>query len=196
MKANSAARLFVLAAIVAGLTSLAPHVASAKERKPSEPNRVPLGLKLLTEHQRLLIFQDRLRGLCEVATAERVAAGQWRANCTDSSAFIIKVYRDGFMTVTRSSAAVAESDQATAASTKPAKAKKGMAATTKRAKGKKVAAKPAKGKKVAKAAKRKKVAKAAKRKKAPVASYPGSEFMKPPPKVSPIFPYTEPPKKK
>src|SRR5262249_4434836 len=105
MKANSAARLFVLAAMTAGLTSLAPHVAWTKERKPSEPNRVPLGLKLLTDHQRLLVFQDRLRGLCEVATAERVAAGQWRANCTDSNAFIIKVYRDGFMTVTRSSSA-------------------------------------------------------------------------------------------
>jgi uncharacterized membrane protein len=169
-------------------------VASAKERKPSEPNRVPLGLKLVTEHQRLLIFQDRLRGLCEVATAERVAAGQWRANCTDNSAFIIKVYRDGFMTVTRSSAAVAKGDQATAASTKPAKAKKGMAATTKRAKGKKVAAKPVKGKKVAKAGKKVAVAAA---KPAPAApSYPDSEFMKPPPKVSPIFPYTEPPKKK
>lgn len=101
-------------------------------------------------------------------------------------------------------AAAAKGDQATAASTKSAKAKNGMAATTKPAKGKKAAAKPAKSKKVAaKPAKGKKAAKAAKGKKVAVAaakpaapSYPGSEFTKPAPKVSPIFPYAEPPKKK
>src|SRR5262249_2381700 len=106
MKANSAARLFVLAALISAMTSIATGVASSKGRKPAEPNRVPLGLKLLTEHQRLVVFQDRLRGLCEVVTAERVTAGQWRASCTEGNTFIIKVYRDGFMTVTRSSSVI------------------------------------------------------------------------------------------
>jgi hypothetical protein len=105
LRLTPAAGLLVLAALLAGAISIDPQVGyaqSTKERKPAEPNRVPLGLKLLTEHQRLLVFQDRLRGLCEVTAAERVTPGKWRASCADGGAFIIKVYRDGFMTVTRS----------------------------------------------------------------------------------------------
>jgi hypothetical protein len=51
---------------------------------------------------RNVIFQDRLRGLCELVKAERVSAGKWRASCADGGAFVIKIYPDGFMTVTRS----------------------------------------------------------------------------------------------
>jgi hypothetical protein len=50
---------------------------------------------------RNIVFQDRLHGLCELVKAERVRPGKWRASCADGGAFVIKVYRDGFMTVTR-----------------------------------------------------------------------------------------------
>jgi hypothetical protein len=72
-----------------------------KPVKAAETHRAPLGVKLLSEPLRNIVFQDRLRGLCELVKAERVSAGKWRASCTDGGAFIIKVYRDGFMTVTR-----------------------------------------------------------------------------------------------
>jgi hypothetical protein len=65
-------------------------------------NRAALGLTLLGEPQRIVVFQDRLRGLCEVAKIEQISSDSWRASCTKGDAFIIKVYSDGFMTVTRS----------------------------------------------------------------------------------------------
>lgn len=47
-------------------------------------------------------FQERLRGLCEIVKAEKISADLWRASCAKGDAFIIKIYSDGFMTVTRS----------------------------------------------------------------------------------------------
>jgi hypothetical protein len=74
----------------------------ANPLKPDETNDPALGLKLLAEPQRIAVFQDRLRGLCEVAKVEQISSDSWRASCTKGDAFIIKVYSDGFMTVTRS----------------------------------------------------------------------------------------------
>jgi hypothetical protein len=74
----------------------------ANPLKPDETNDPALGLKLLAEPQRIAVFQDRLRGLCEVAKVEQISSDSWRASCTKGDHFIIKVYSDGFMTVTRS----------------------------------------------------------------------------------------------
>jgi hypothetical protein len=54
------------------------------------------------EAQRMAGFQERLRGLCEIVKADKVSADSWRASCAKGDAFIIKIYSDGFMTVTRS----------------------------------------------------------------------------------------------
>jgi hypothetical protein len=74
----------------------------ANPLKSDGTNDPALGLKLLAEPQRIAVFQDRLRGLCEVANVEQISSDSWRASCTKGDAFIIKVYSDGFMTVTRS----------------------------------------------------------------------------------------------
>ena len=73
-----------------------------KTVKADATNRAALGLKLVGEELRMVVFQNRLRGLCEVEKAEQVSADTWRASCTNGGAFVIKVYPDGFMTVTRS----------------------------------------------------------------------------------------------
>jgi hypothetical protein len=73
-----------------------------KTVKTAATNNPALGLKLLGEELRMVVFQVRLRGLCEVEKAEQVSADTWRASCADGGAFVIKVYPDGFMTVTRS----------------------------------------------------------------------------------------------
>src|SRR6266702_4082313 len=73
-----------------------------KQVKRAATNRAALGLKLVGEELRMVVFQNRLRGLCEVEKAEQVSADTWRASCTNGGAFVIKVYPDGFMTVTRS----------------------------------------------------------------------------------------------
>jgi len=73
-----------------------------KTVKAAATNNAALGLKLLGEQLRMVVFQNRLRGLCEVEKAEQVSADTWRASCADGGAFVIKVYPDGFMTVTRS----------------------------------------------------------------------------------------------
>jgi hypothetical protein len=70
--------------------------------KVAATNRAALGLKLVGEELRMVVFQNRLRGLCEVEKAEQMSADTWRASCTNGGAFVIKVYPDGFMTVTRS----------------------------------------------------------------------------------------------
>ena len=73
-----------------------------KPVEPAETNPPALGVKLLGEELRVVLLQERLRGLCEVEKAEQVSADAWRASCTNGGAFVIKVYPDGFMTVTRS----------------------------------------------------------------------------------------------
>jgi hypothetical protein len=80
-------------------------VKAAKGKKTVETaatNNPALGLKLLSEELRMVVFQVRLRGLCEVEKAEQVSADTWRASCADGGAFVIKIYPDGFITVTRS----------------------------------------------------------------------------------------------
>jgi hypothetical protein len=119
MKMPTTAGLLLLAVLLAGCPTdgyaenpspasstiaQACHAKTTKRVKPveaAETHRAPLGVKLLSEYQRMVVFQDRLRGLCEVVKAERVSPGKWRASCADGGAFVIKVYRDGFMTVTR-----------------------------------------------------------------------------------------------
>jgi hypothetical protein len=120
MKTPIAAGLLLLAVVLAGcptdgyaehprlassMIAQVGHAKTTKRVKPveaAETHRAPLGVKLLNEYQRMIVFQDRLRGLCEVVKAERVSAGKWRASCADGGAFVIKIYPDGFMTVTRS----------------------------------------------------------------------------------------------
>jgi hypothetical protein len=88
----------------------APHyrVKAAKAAKRVKPakaattNRAALGFARMGEPQRITVFQERLRGLCEIVKAEKVSADSWRASCAKGDAFIIKIYSDGFMTVTRS----------------------------------------------------------------------------------------------
>ena len=117
MKTPTTAGLLVLAVLLAGcptdgyaehpessMIAQACHAKTTKRLKPveaAETHRAPLGVKLLSEPLRNIVFQDRLRGLCELMKAERVSAGKWRASCADGGAFVIKVCRDGFMTVTR-----------------------------------------------------------------------------------------------
>jgi hypothetical protein len=64
-------------------------------------NNDPTVLKLLSEPQRNILLQDRLRGLCELVKAERVSADSWRATCAKGDAFVVKVYPEGSMSVTR-----------------------------------------------------------------------------------------------
>ena len=70
--------------------------------EPAETNPPALGVKLLGEELRVVLLQERLRGLCEVVKVEQLSADSWRASCAKGDAFVVKVYPDGFMSVTRS----------------------------------------------------------------------------------------------
>jgi hypothetical protein len=90
-------------------TPKAPKVPRAtklgRAETPVEPvatNPPALGVKLLGEELRVVLIQERLRGLCEVEKAEQLSADSWRASCAKGDAFVVKVYPDGFMSVTRS----------------------------------------------------------------------------------------------
>src|SRR6266516_3403294 len=74
--------------------------AAVKAKAPT--NRPALGLELLGEDLRVVVLQERLRGLCEVVKAERLSADSWRATCAKGGAFVVKIYPDGFMSMTRS----------------------------------------------------------------------------------------------
>ncbi len=73
-----------------------------KPVEPAETNPPALGVKLLGEELRVVLLQERLRGLCEVVKLEQLSADSWRASCAKGDAFVVKVYPDGFMSVTRS----------------------------------------------------------------------------------------------
>jgi len=73
--------------------------AAVKAKAPT--NRPALGLELLGEDLRVVVLQERLRGLCEVVKAERLSADSWRATCAKGGAFVVKIYPDGFMSMTR-----------------------------------------------------------------------------------------------
>ncbi len=73
-----------------------------KPVEPAETNPPALGVKLLGEELRVVLLQERLRGLCEVVKVEQLSADSWRASCAKGDAFVVKVYPDGFMSVTRS----------------------------------------------------------------------------------------------
>jgi hypothetical protein len=73
-----------------------------KPAKAATTNRAALGMARMGEPQRTAVFKERLRGLCEIVKAEKISADSWRASCAKGDAFIIKIYSDGFMTVTRS----------------------------------------------------------------------------------------------
>jgi hypothetical protein len=64
-------------------------------------NRPALGLGLLGEDLRVVVLQERLRRLCEVEKTERLSADSWRATCAKGGAFVVKIYPDGFMSLTR-----------------------------------------------------------------------------------------------
>jgi len=72
--------------------------------KPTATNRPARGLELLGEELRGIVLQERLRGLCEIVKTERLSADSWRASCVKGGAFVVKIYPDGFMSVTRSDA--------------------------------------------------------------------------------------------
>jgi ABC-type amino acid transport substrate-binding protein len=74
----------------------------AKPVEPAETNPPALGVKLLGEELRVVLLQERLRGLCEVVKVEQLSADSWRASCAKGDAFVVKVYPDGFMSLTRS----------------------------------------------------------------------------------------------
>jgi hypothetical protein len=73
-----------------------------KPVEAAETNPTALGVKLLGEELRGVLLQERLRGLCEVVKVEQLSADSWRASCAKGDAFVVKVYPDGFMSVTRS----------------------------------------------------------------------------------------------
>ncbi len=73
--------------------------AAVKAKAPT--NRPALGLELLGEDLRVVVLQERLRGLCEVEKTERLSADSWRATCAKGGAFVVKIYPDGFMSMTR-----------------------------------------------------------------------------------------------
>jgi hypothetical protein len=70
--------------------------------EPTETNPPALGVKLLGEELRVVLLQERLRGLCEVVKVEQLSADSWRASCAKGDAFVVKVYPDGFMSLTGS----------------------------------------------------------------------------------------------
>jgi hypothetical protein len=73
-----------------------------KPVEPAETNPPALGVKLLGEELRVVLLQERLRGLCEIVKVEQLSADSWRASCAKGDAFAVKIYPDGFMSVTRS----------------------------------------------------------------------------------------------
>ncbi len=73
-----------------------------KPVEPAETNPPALGVKLLGEELRVVLLQERLRGLCEIVKVEQLSVHSWRASCAKGDAFVVKIYPDGFMGVTRS----------------------------------------------------------------------------------------------
>jgi hypothetical protein len=73
-----------------------------KPVEPAETNPPALGVKLLGEELRVVLLQERLRGLCEIVKVEQLSADSWRTSCAKGDAFAVKIYPDGFMSVTRS----------------------------------------------------------------------------------------------
>jgi hypothetical protein len=69
---------------------------------PAETNRPALGVEMLGEELRLTLFQERLRGLCEIVKVYQLSSHLWRTTCAKGGAFNIKVYPDGYMSLTRS----------------------------------------------------------------------------------------------
>ncbi len=90
------------AARAARTAKLGRAATPAKPVEPAETNPPALGVKLLGEELRVVLLQERLRGLCEVVKVEQLSADSWRAGCAKGDAFVVKVYPDGFMSVTRS----------------------------------------------------------------------------------------------
>jgi hypothetical protein len=70
--------------------------------KPAAINRPALGLELLGEELRVVLLQERLRGLREVVKVEQLSADSCRASCARGGAFVVKVYSNGYMSLTRS----------------------------------------------------------------------------------------------
>jgi hypothetical protein len=90
------------AARAARAAKLGRAATPVKPVEPAETNPPALGVKLLGEELRVVLLQERLRGLCEVVKVEQLSADSWRASCAKGDAFVVKVYPDGFMSVTRS----------------------------------------------------------------------------------------------
>ncbi len=90
------------AARAARAAKLGRAATRVKPVEPAETNPPALGVKLLGEELRVVLLQERLRGLCEVVKVEQLSADSWRASCAKGDAFVVKVYPDGFMSVTRS----------------------------------------------------------------------------------------------
>jgi hypothetical protein len=59
-------------------------------------------VEMLGEELRLTLFQERLRGLCEIVKVYQLSSHLWRTTCAKGGAFNIKVYPDGYMSLTRS----------------------------------------------------------------------------------------------
>ena len=70
--------------------------------RPAETNRPALGVELLGNDLRSVLFQERLRGLCEIVKLYQLSSHLWRATCAKGGAFNIQVYPDGYMSLTRS----------------------------------------------------------------------------------------------
>jgi hypothetical protein len=100
-KAAKAARAARLRAARARAVRTKAAQAAAPVR-PTETNRPALGVELLGEELRSALFQERLRGLCEIVKVYQLSPHLWRATCAKGGAFNIKMYPDGYMSLTRS----------------------------------------------------------------------------------------------
>jgi hypothetical protein len=85
-------------------TANARRVRATKGRAaaPAAINYPARGLELLGKELRLVLFQERLRGLCEVVRVDQLSGDLWHANCAKGGAFVVKVYPEGYLSVTRS----------------------------------------------------------------------------------------------
>ena len=101
-KAKAARAKVARAKVTRAKAARANEAQAAAPVTPAETNRPALGLELLGEELRLVLFQERLRGLCEIAKVYQLSSQLWRATCTNGGAFNIKVYSDGYMSLTRS----------------------------------------------------------------------------------------------
>src|SRR5260370_10037988 len=88
------------AARAARAAKLGRAATPVKPVEPAETNPPALGVKLLGEELRVVLLQERLRGLCEAVRVEQPSADSWRASCAQGEVLLATVYPDLFVSFT------------------------------------------------------------------------------------------------